>query len=93
MNTPLRIEQFDGVVALHGELDGSVTQDVEAFFRRVDGHALVVDLSGLEFMDSGGVHVLYKAKVAHPQVRFVNPSAPIRRVLEMTGAALLILSD
>jgi anti-anti-sigma factor len=93
MSTPFRIEQLDGAVTLHGELDSSVTGDLVAMFDRVDGQPLVVDLSGLEFMDSSGIHVLYVAKVAHPQVRFVNPSTPVRRVLEITGTDALILSD
>jgi anti-anti-sigma factor len=91
MKTLFRIEQLDGGVKLHGELDLSVTTDVVAFFRRVDGQPLVVDLSGLSFMDSSGVHVLYNAKVTHPQVRFVNPSTAVRRVLEITGTDGVIL--
>jgi anti-anti-sigma factor len=81
------------VLALHGELDLATAPAVEdAVLDRVrDGGWVVLDLRGLEFMDSSGVRVIVAAhSVAHECdgrltiVRAV-PGGPVQRVLEISG--------
>jgi anti-anti-sigma factor len=88
-------EARDGavVVVLHGELDLATAPEVEdAVVGRVrDGGWVVLDLRGLEFMDSSGVRVIVAAHGLAQEsggrltiVRAV-PDGPVQRVLEISG--------
>ena len=53
-------------------------------------HGLLLDLTGLEFLDSSGVHMLYDVadRLARRQQRFavvLEPGAPPRRAIELSG--------
>jgi anti-anti-sigma factor len=57
-----------------------------------DAIGLVVDLSGVQFLDSSGVETLFRLQrsLAIRQQRFavaIPPEATIRRALELSGAA------
>jgi anti-sigma B factor antagonist len=57
-----------------------------------DALGLVVDLAGVEFLDSAGVETLFRLQrsLAIRQQRFavaIPPEATIRRALELSGAA------
>ena len=87
---------------LAGELDMASAPDVRA--RLYEGLAegavgLSLDLSGLKFLDSAGVELLFRLRedlaVRHIRLELYVPSgAPIRRTLEVTdgGAELLSLA-
>ncbi|MCW2985023.1 MAG: anti-sigma-factor antagonist [Conexibacter sp.] len=76
-------------LALHGELDlGTVDQALGAFEANVDGHPeVIVDLSGLTFMDSTGIRLLLQlhGRQDGRRVRFADPSPPVARILDLTG--------
>jgi anti-sigma B factor antagonist len=74
------------LVALAGELDLAAAPQVSD---SIDALAdptrpLVVDLSGLEFIDSTGIHALVHPTPQQGAVVLVCPPGNIRRVLEMT---------
>jgi anti-sigma B factor antagonist len=79
-------------VALTGELDISTGPQLDEELRRVEGDApravIVVDLRGLEFIDSSGLRVLIAADArAHQRgARLVIVRGPeiVRRVFEVT---------
>jgi anti-sigma B factor antagonist len=79
------------IVRLRGELDIESAPELErALLRsRPAGQRVVVDLSGLEFMDSTGLRVLLRARSAAAEGRweiFVRDVPPtIRRLFDMTG--------
>lgn len=85
----------DGAVLelrLRGELDVATVDDLQDVLERAsaEGYAcIVVDLSGLEFIDSSGLEAL---AVGHKRQRanggdvvLRNPNQRIRRVLEIVG--------
>ena len=79
-------------LSLIGELDvGSVGVLREALKpHRVRQHAVVIDLSALEFMDSSGLHLLLDASCDARRDGWnlaLDPlvSAPVDRVLELSG--------
>ena len=76
-------------IALHGELDlATVDEALAAFEQSVDGQPeVVVDLSGLTFMDSTGVRLLLRlhGRQNGRRVRFAQPSPQVARILELTG--------
>ncbi|MFB4309026.1 STAS domain-containing protein [Actinomadura sp. GTD37] len=80
------------VVRLRGELDIACTEDLRRDLneaRREHGEHLVLDLAGLEFMDSGGLSVIvacYKAATAAGgSLTLAGPRPIVRRTLEITG--------
>jgi anti-sigma B factor antagonist len=90
------VESRDGaaiaIVALDGELDlGMLEVLEEAIGQQPDGQAgLVLDLSGLAFIDSAGIHALVAAREGleqsgTPSALVVTPGSNVERILEMTG--------
>ncbi|HUH80335.1 MAG TPA: STAS domain-containing protein [Solirubrobacteraceae bacterium] len=89
------LEEGPGVTVLNvaGELDVSNAQNLEsAVAAACEAHPaeLLFDLRELRFMDSAGIAVLLGASRRVPSVRLRDPSAAVRRVLEMTGLAQVL---
>lgn len=80
-------------VVLQGELDLSGAQKMEEHMASVDQEApkrVVVDLSGLAFIDSTGLRLLLQADNLareHDYELLLRPGPPaVQRVFEVTGA-------
>ncbi|GAA2588077.1 STAS domain-containing protein [Actinomadura fulvescens] len=93
---PLQVtaEPHDGltIVRLRGELDIANADDLRQALssaRREHGDIVILDLTGLEFMDSHGLSVIigcYKAATAAGGgVSLAAPRSIVRRTLEVTG--------
>lgn len=91
----LRIESREGlrIVHLDGALDALGT---EAFHDELgpirNGDRLVLDLEPLTFVDSAGLHALFKVARAAKEVGarvglVVPPGSPVRRVVEIVHLA------
>jgi anti-anti-sigma factor len=98
MSAPLTAERISVAgapgVALSGELDLTGTELIEVCVQAAlldGGGALVLDLSGLRFMDSTGVNSLLRARSLlgreQRDLVVVCPPGPVRRVLELVGVA------
>ena len=91
----LSVEQFDQgsrrVVALAGELDVATAEIAE----RALGQGFdVLDLSGLEFMDSAGIRILLgicRARRDPVVVRGVTRA--VRRILDITGICDMLVFE
>lgn len=89
------------VIVVGGELDMATTPMLEAELGRVeasDASLIMLDLCGLRFIDSCGVHLLYqaaaRARSDSDRLRLLRPSPPVMRVFETCGLdALLPLTD
>lgn len=46
---------------------------------------VVLDLTRVTFLDSAGIHAIVRVADAHPGRVAVLPSAPVQRVLDLTG--------
>jgi anti-anti-sigma factor len=81
------------VVSLHGELDSYASERFRENFPvgadQVAGRHIVVDLGGLEFVDSSGLGALVvicrNVREAGGVFSMRNPSAKITKLLEITG--------
>ena len=80
-----------GYLVLTGEFDlAGVTRfdDAIAAVEAAAPHAIVVDLSGLQFMDSSGLRSLVtaddRARKANRRLAIVPGPPPVRRVFEIT---------
>ena len=83
-------------VAVRGEIDiNTATTLEEALDRAIRDSvgAFIVDLSGVEFIDSTGIHVLVRARDLlgreDRSLVVVCPFGPIRRVFELSGSSEL----
>jgi anti-anti-sigma factor len=82
------------VVTVAGELAMGTTfrlePELERLTRDTDAGALVVEMSGVTFMDSSALGLLLatEQRLQADGIRFLvaNPSPPVRRILELTGA-------
>jgi anti-anti-sigma factor len=79
------------LVELRGDLDidGAAAILAQATGYVVSGSVTVVDASGVELVDSGGLHALIVlariARTRHARLRIANPSPPVQRLLAQTG--------
>jgi anti-anti-sigma factor len=80
------------VMSLHGELDLQSAPGLEERLSVVDGTApgpLVVDLSGLTFMDSSGLRVIIRfdqaAQASGRQLSFRRGGDQVQKLFELTG--------
>jgi anti-sigma B factor antagonist len=81
-------------LAVRGDLDIATAQALDDALadtiRESDG-ALVVDLSGVEFLDSSGLQVMLRARALLGRedraLAVVCPHGPVRRVFELSGVS------
>jgi anti-anti-sigma factor len=90
------------VLTAGGELDLATAPELERLVMPLvrEGREVVVDLRGLDFMDSSGVRILIAAHAAAEESggRFLilrtEPGSPVQRVLEISGLeGLLAIID
>lgn len=88
----VRTEDVAAIVAVSGELDLASAPGLEAELDRISGPSirlLVLDLRGLEFMDSTGLSILVRAHqrltAEGCEMGLVGGSAQVHRLLDLTG--------
>ncbi len=94
MSQALVVESSDGtspaVLTLVGELDAETAGRLQSHLEAVDpAERLVVDLSGLGFVDSSGLRVIISAHQRHEtaggRLLVRAPSQRVARILQVTG--------
>jgi anti-anti-sigma factor len=78
------------VAIIQGDVDLAVVDRIDTELEPVPAAgALVLDLSDVSYLDSAGVHLLFKLagrrQTAGGAMRLVATAGPVRRVLELTG--------
>lgn len=98
-DSPLRIETVwrggSLVLEVHGELDivtSPLLHEALVTARVTDAASIVVDLLGVSFIDSTGLHVLIKHAQTEgdPRVRVTKGSPQVQRLFELSGAEALL---
>jgi anti-sigma B factor antagonist len=92
---PVRVEgHLDGTgeltVSIIGELDIASVEAAQEGLAPLLGHApdrVVFNLEKLDFMDSSGIALLIQTANRFGSVEVRNPTAIVRRALEVTGLA------
>jgi anti-sigma B factor antagonist len=88
-----RAEGSTPVIILSGELDLTNAERVQSAIEEMltDGaERLVVETSGLQFMDSSGLAVLAFVARKVPVIELRDPSPIVRRLVELTGLAQIL---
>jgi len=85
-------------VAVQGEIDiaaGPALEEAIDTAIRGSAGAFVIDLSGVDFLDSSGLHVLMRARSLLGRedraLAVVCPFGPVRRVFELSGSSELFV--
>jgi anti-sigma B factor antagonist len=90
----LEHDPIDGghLIAITGELDLAATPELSTVMMmavRAPGSLVVLDLAGVEFVDSSALGTVLKAggeiESAGKRLRIVCAGGPVRRLLEMTN--------
>ena len=84
------------VVAMHGELDVASAEGLTDALIELAGSTLVVDLSGLTFMDSSGIGALVRARnrikaEGLGEMVLTRPGAIVGRALGIVGLSAWIV--
>lgn len=88
----------DTVVTLHGDLDYDTVPELRRVVEPLLGHEdptpVVLDLTGLDFLDSAGIKALLdcraRAEAAGRRLILTSPQPMVLRVLEITGVVGLL---
>jgi anti-sigma B factor antagonist len=86
-----QVEAGQLVLTVRGEIDianiGAFESALTALTARADGHRLVVDATGLTYLDSVGIKALMRAQRRYDhgsRIALRNVTPAVRRVLELT---------
>lgn len=89
----VRDENGTPVIWLSGDLDmASVPQAraaIDAALASQPGQ-VVLDASGLEYMDSSGIALLASVALKAREVQVRNPTSIVRRLIELTGLSQIL---
>ena len=81
-------------LAISGEVDLASAPGLRSELQRLDARNLVVDLSGVTFIDSTGLGVLVAAlkrtRESGGQLTLRSPTRATRKVLDITGLSQLV---
>ena len=81
----IEVATTNGRPAVRGELDLFNNQALEAWLASLDGQLTEVDLSGVTFFDSCALRTFLMVRRRNGNLRVVNPSKAVVKVLEITG--------
>jgi anti-anti-sigma factor len=97
---PLEVRVVDTaagpVIKVAGELDLS---NAEILRRVIDAQVasdpgrLLFDLAGVTFLDTSGIALLLKTSKRVPSLKVLDPSVVVRRIIEVTGLAGVLVTD
>jgi anti-anti-sigma factor len=85
-----QFEHADGMPRIAGELDLANSADLERFLNELGPQATAIDFSGVTFFDSTALRVLLRTLKDNPEIRIVNPSTRVARILEITQTEHLL---
>ena len=84
------------IITLTGEIDVSNVDSLRATIEPAVETApdrVVFDLTALDFMDSSGIALLLQAATRAGSVHLRQPSAIVRRIIEITGLSEVLQVD
>lgn len=73
-------------IAPLGEIDPATAPALRRTLQSIDCERVVLDMSGVEFIDSSGLHVLMEAAERLPVLVVCSPSPAVARLFQITAA-------
>jgi anti-anti-sigma factor len=81
----IELSIVDGRPTIRGECDLSTADEIGAWLATFEEEPLEIDLAGVTFFDSTALRMLLMVWRRNPQMRAINPSKAVLKVLEITG--------
>lgn len=86
---PIVITRIDGGFAVSGEIDAHTAPQVATAIAESPEGRLLIDLAGVEFVDSSGLRVLIEAHQSRQEAGrslvLANPSPVVTRLFDIAG--------
>ena len=87
----VELDVIGGRPTIRGECDLSNATEIRSWLSTFGRNAIEVDLSGVTFIDAEALHALLAAARRNPNMRVVEPSSIVERVLEITGTTACLV--
>ena len=81
----IRVQVRDGQLVVSGDMDLATAPVLQRAVEKLGGRSIALDLSGVAFIDSTGLHLLIDLRRAHGPLRLVAASSAVDKLLEITG--------
>jgi anti-anti-sigma factor len=88
-----RVAEFDVVAGrptIRGECDASNAALLKMWLAQFGQRPVEVDLGEVTFLDAAAVDALLVAVIRNPQLRIVNPSPTVRRIVTISRTERLL---
>ena len=80
----IRVQVRDGQLIVSGDMDLATAPVLQRAAAKLGGGSLALDLSGVAFIDSTGLHLLVDLRRAHGRLRLVGSSPAVDKLLAIT---------
>ena len=91
-NPVVQLLVVDGRPTVRGECDVATAGEIEAWLDSFDTAMFEVDLSGVSFIDSSGLKAFLNVRRRNANMRVVEPSAVVVRLLNITATHDLLVA-
>ena len=81
----------DGRPTIRGECDLSNAPAIESWLTSFGDAPIDIDLSGVTFFGASALRALIAVAQRNPNLRVVDPSPVVRRVLDITGTSYYLI--
>jgi anti-anti-sigma factor len=81
----IQVRVRDGQLVVSGDMDLATTPVLLKAAAKLTGRPIELDLAGVAFIDSTGLHLLLDLRKTQGRLRLVGSSPAVDRVLEITG--------
>jgi anti-anti-sigma factor len=81
----IKVQVRDGQLVVSGDMDLATAPVLQRAATKLGGPSISLDLSGVAFIDSTGLHLLLDLRRAHGRMRLVASSPAVDKLLAITG--------
>jgi anti-anti-sigma factor len=81
----IKVRVHEGHLVVSGDMDLASAPVLHKAVAKLGRNAIALDLTGVAFIDSTGLHLLLDLRRAHGRLHLVGSSAAVDRLLAVTG--------
>lgn len=81
----IQVQVRSGQLVVSGDMDLATTPVLQEAAAKLGGGSITLDLSGIAFIDSTGLHLLIDLRRAHGPLQLVAASPAVDKLLDLTG--------
>jgi anti-sigma B factor antagonist len=81
----IQVRVRDGQLVVSGDMDLATTPVLQKAVAKLGGKSIALDLSGVAFIDSTGLHLLLDLRREYGRLRLAGASPAVEKLLAITG--------